>query len=210
MHPKLRLDYWALHETADQTFASGAMRHLDTTIRDFIRADGSTIEFIEYADNEDHIKREFTLLGVDDNSCWSRGQAWAIAGFLRGWAAFNQPRYLQAARACFGFWQQAVEDEVPPWDFSDPDGLRDTSASAIVIEQLARMAVSDEADKYREFTDHLEPMIDGLMPYINPTGRLVEGCFNRPRQFADNNELIWGSSYLLMALSYLQQGRVPC
>ncbi len=45
---------------------------------------------------------------------------------------------------------------------------------------------------------------------LHPTGRLVGGCFSRPGKFADKNELIWGSAYLLMALTYLQEGRVPC
>ena len=210
VHPNIRLDYWALAQTGDETFRRGAMRHLDVTIRDFLRPDGSTIEFIEYAPDEDRILRHFTLLGVDDDSCWSRGQAWAIAGFLRGWQEFGESRYLEAARATFGFWQRAVGDTVPPWDFSDPEGERDTSASAIVIEQLARMAVDPRAEAFREFTNRLEPMIAALAGHIAPRGRLVDGCFNRPKRFAENSELIWGTAYLLMALSYLEEGEVSC
>ena len=210
VHPNLRLDYWALRETGDQTFARGAMRHLDATIRDFLRPDGSTIEFIEYAEDEDRIERHFTLLGVSDESCWSRGQAWAIAGFLRAWQEFGHERYRDAARATLGFWRRAVGDGVPPWDFADPKGPSDTSAQAIVIEQLARMAVDENADAFTEFTRHLEPMIEALLPHVRPRGRLVDGCFNRPRRFADRSELIWGTAYLLMALDYLEEGRVLC
>lgn len=210
VHPNIRLDFWALEETGDKTFETGAKRHLDATIRDFLRADGSTIEFIEYAENQDRMLRHFTLLGVDDDSCWSRGQAWAIAGYLRAWATFGDTRYLETARATFRFWQAAVGDGVPPWDFSDPKGPLDTSASAIVIEQLARMAVSDRSAEYREFTDRLEPMLHALLPHMRQTGRLVDGCFNQPRKFANRDELIWGSAYVLMALSYLEEGRVSC
>ncbi len=210
VHPNLRLDYWAWRQTGDAAFARGAMRHLDVTIRDFLRDDGSTVEFIEYAAEGDRILRHFTLLGVADDSCWSRGQAWAIAGFLRGWQEFGETRYREAARATLGYWLGNSGTGVPPWDFADPDGLRDTSASAIVIEQLARMAVDEKAEQYKEFTDLIDPMLEGLAPHVRPTGRLVDGCFNHPRNFAENHELLWGSAYLLMALSYLEEGRVPC
>ena len=210
VHPNIRLDFWALEETGDQVFASGAKRHLDVTIRDFLREDGSTVEFIEYAKDKDEILRHFTLLGVDHDSCWSRGQAWAVAGFLRGWRVFGKARYLDAARATFGYWQGKCGDAAPAWDFDDPDGPVDTSASAIVIEQLTRMMIEDNDQAAQEFTRHLDPMIVGLMPHMRGRGRLVDGCFNQPREFANRNELIWGTAYLLMALSYLEEGRVIC
>ncbi len=210
VHPNLRLDFWAWQETGDTTFRDGAKRHLDVTIRDFLRPDGSTIEFIQYAQDQDEILRHFTLLGVDDDSCWSRGQAWAIAGFLRAWQVFGDAHYLEAARSTFGYWLVQCGTGAAPWDFADPHGPRDTSANAIIIEQLARMAVDPRADDFTEFTAHLDPMIEGLVPHMRPTGRLVDGCFNRPKNFAEDNELIWGSAYLLMALTYLEEGRVSC
>lgn len=210
VHPNLRLDYWAWRETGDDTFRRGAQRHLDLTIRDFLRPDGSTIEFIEYAQDEDRIERHFTLLGVDDDSCWSRGQAWAIAGFLRAWQEFGEDRYREAACSTFGYWLLQAGPGVPPWDFADPTGPRDSSATTIVLEQLARMAVAENAADFSEFTGHLEPMLEALAAHIRPTGRLVNGCFNRPRAFAEDNELIWGSAYLLMALAYLEEGSVIC
>lgn len=209
VHPNIRLDFWAWIETGDETFKTGAMRHLDVTIRDFLRDDGSTVEFIEYAEKEDRIMREFTLLGVSDDSCWSRGHAWAIAGFLRGWQEFGEERYLKAARSTFDYWWNHCGATPPPWDFHDPDGPLDTSASAIVIEQLARMKVLGTPNS-SEFTDRLDPMIEELQKHIKPKGRLVNGCFNQPKRFANQSELIWGTAYLLMALYYLETNKVPC
>ncbi len=51
-------------------------------------------------------------------------------------------------------------------------------------------------------------MIEALAGHVRPTGRLINGCFNRPRRFADHSELIWGTAYLLMALCYLEEGKV--
>jgi unsaturated chondroitin disaccharide hydrolase len=222
VHPNLLLDWWAWKETGDETFVDGARAHLDTTIADFIRADGSTVEFIDYHPKTGEVLREFTLLGAHDRSCWSRGQAWAIAGFLRAWEALREPRYLDAARMLFDYWwTRADADHVPPYDFLDPalpDAPIDTSASAIVVEQLARLAVLDPLPpEARPFVDRLEPMIDGLCRHLTPLdahdtrprGMLLDGCFNRPRHVAERHELLWGDAYLLMALSYLEAGAAP-
>ena len=222
VHPCLILDWWAYKETGDETFVDGARSQLDATIADFIRADGSTVEFIDYHPRTGEVLREFTLLGAHDKSCWSRGQAWAIAGFLRAWEALREPRYLDAARRLFDYWwERAGPEHVPPYDFLDPaapDVPIDTSASAIVVEQLARLAVLDPLpDEARPFVARLDPMLDGLCRHLTPLGAddrrprgmLLDGCFNRPRQVAERHELLWGDAYLLMALYYLETGSAP-
>ncbi len=94
----------------------------------------------------------------------------------------------------------------------------DTSASAIVVEQLARIAVQPEKAKaVPHIVDRLAPMIDGLVAHLTPThakderpsGMLLDGCFNQPREFANRSELVWGSAYLLYALYYLRTQRCP-
>lgn len=225
VHPNLQLDWWALGVTGDSTFEAGARRHLDLTMSDFVRPDGSTVEFIEYDPATGRPMREFTLLGAHDASCWSRGQAWAIAGFLRAWEELGDRRYLEVARRLFDYWWARVdEDGIPPWDFMDPaladdaDVPRDTSAAAIVVEQLARLAV--HPDLHREAGDlvaRLDPMLEGLAARLTPvrpgdarpSGMLLDGCFNHPRRFADRAELLWGDAYLLMALAHLETGRAP-
>jgi hypothetical protein len=39
-------------------------------------------------------------------------------------------------------------------------------------------------------------------------GVLMDGCFNYLKQYATDSELIWGTAYLLFALSYLKTRRV--
>jgi unsaturated chondroitin disaccharide hydrolase len=222
VHPNLRLDWWALKQTGDNVFKTGAKRHLDLTIKDFIRSDGSTVEFIDYDPQDGNIRSEFTLLGAHDESCWSRGQAWAISAYLRAWTEFGEDRYKEAAILLFDYWWDNVgEDRVPPWDFKDPalpDAPIDTSASAIVVEQLARMAVDpDTPADAKLFVDRLEPMLEGLCQHMTPTGAedlrpagmIVNGCFNQPKEFANRHELIWSTAYMLMALYYLEVGKVP-
>lgn len=225
VHPNLILDWWAFEETGDETFVAGARRHLDLTIRDFILPDNSTVEFIDYDVRTGEKLRHYTLLGAHDDSCWARGQAWAIAGYLRAWEALGDLRYLNVGRRLLDYWlSQTGPGGVPPWDFKDPrletDRAAtplDTSAAAIVVEQLARMAILDDlTDDALAVAASVTPMVDGLLDHLTipgrdggmPPGILRHGCFNGPRNYATNSELIWGTAYLLFALYYLKTGRV--
>lgn len=225
VHPNLILDWWAYQETGDRSFIEGARKHLDLTIRDFILDDGSTLEFIDYDVATGQKLRHYTLLGAHDDSCWSRGQAWAVAGYLRAWEALREPRYLAMGKKLLGYWlAHSNEHRMPPWDFKDPklqtspqDVPLDTSAAAIVAEQLARISIlQDLPREAQEVSELTESFIDGLLHYVTapkedgklPAGMLLEGCFNQPKQYANRSELIWGTAYLLFALYYLKTGRV--
>jgi unsaturated chondroitin disaccharide hydrolase len=216
VHPNLILDWWAYAQTGDLAFVTGARQHLEATIRDFVRPDGSTLEFIDYDLASGQPLRHYTLLGAHDDSCWSRGQAWAIAGFLRAWEALGEARYRDTALRLLGYWQRnSAAHGVPPWDFMDPSLATatdqvplDTSALAIVVEQLARIAVMPThhagADSVLAY---LQPMLDGLLQFLTPAGVLTQGCFNQPKRYANRSELIWGTAYLLIALYTLKKGR---
>ncbi|MCL4747554.1 MAG: hypothetical protein KJZ83_19390 [Burkholderiaceae bacterium] len=225
VHPNLILDWWARTQTGDPVFEQGARRMLDLTLRDFVLDDGSTLEFIDYDPETGRKLRHYTLLGAHDDSCWSRGQSWAIAGYLRAGEALDDPRYIAAGTRLLDYWwRETDETRVPPWDFkdpmlaTDPEGVpRDTSAAAVVVEQLARLAIRPvQCAAVRQVAQRVTPMIDGLIANLSvpgdgsdlPAGILRNGCFNRPKQYATRSELIWGSAYLLFALYYLKTGRV--
>ena len=66
---------------------------------------------------------------------------------------------------------------MPLWDFKDPalkvepeSVVKDSCAAAIVVEQLARLAVTPELDHVaREVVElYLGPMIDGLFKSLAP------------------------------------------
>ena len=233
VHPNLILDWWAYKQVKDKTFIEGAKRMLDASVDAFINEDGSTIEFAQFDPMTGEKVRHFTVLGKDDDSCWSRGHAWAVAGYLRAWEELGERKYLEVGHKLLKYWVENCDETlVPPYDFKDEEeGLpRDTSAAAIVVEQLARMKVSSRlgvapsdlqpailADPLaQEVVAYLEPMLDGLLKCLTPVdeedkripGILLEGCFNYPKSYAVNTETIWGTAYLLFALYYLKTGHV--
>ncbi|HWI28156.1 MAG TPA: hypothetical protein VN668_14375 [Stellaceae bacterium] len=222
VHQSLLLDWWAFKETDDPTYRVGAERHLETAARDFIRPDGSTVEFVEYAPDNDAVLRRFTRLGSGHDSCWSRGQAWAIGGYLRAFEALGERRWLDIATRLLDYWwAHTGADRVPPYDFADTDPAAppDTSASAILAESLARLAVRPNlSEEARIATDRLEPLLDGLAARLTPQsdsdrrprGMLLDGCLDHPHRLADRHELVWGDCYLLFALHCLDRNGLPC
>lgn len=218
VHPPLILDWWAWKETGDETFLVGAERMHKVMAEHFIREDGSTIENIMFDWETGELIAELpTLLGYADDSCWTRGQSWAIAGSLWAYEHTRNTHYLQVAKKLFDYWWDRVGAGIPPWDFNDPspDAPLDSSSAAIVCSALARLAVLDPLpEEVKPFTERLEPMLENLCKRLTPVddqddrpaGMLLDGCMNGRKQVAHRNELIWGDFYLMEALYCLETG----
>jgi len=74
-----------------------------------------------------------TNQGFSDSSCWSRGQAWGIAGFAQAYNWTQDERFLEVSRKLAAYFVAHLpDDNVPFWDFDAPQpGPRDTSAALI-------------------------------------------------------------------------------
>ena len=89
--------YWASEEIGDTRFKKIAMSHADMALKDHIRPDGSVNHIVEHdTDNGDFI-RSYGGQGYDENSCWSRGLAWAVYGSVLSYKYTGENRYLNAA-----------------------------------------------------------------------------------------------------------------
>lgn len=221
VHPYMVLDWWAFQETGDSTFLIGAERMLKVFEKHFIREDGSTIQFVEFNPSNGLPIKKFVHQGYSHDSCWSRGQAWAIAGVLMALEQTNDCYYFDLSKKVFGYWWEQCQEKIPPYDFMAPKESNppiDTSASAIVVSSLARLmaksqhpeVISFYGDKFISMLDHLLQFIEIETDSSTFTGMLKSGCYDFNRKLATNHELIWGNYYLMEALYCLEKGGVPC
>src|SRR4029453_18965785 len=67
------------------TWCDMAVNHARTTRAQHGRADGSTYQVVNFDPATGAVKDKGTHQGHDDESTWSRGQAWAIHGFAMCW-----------------------------------------------------------------------------------------------------------------------------
>ncbi len=89
--------YWATKETGDERYKKVAMAHADMAIRDHIRPDGSVIHIVEHNTDKVEFVKAHGGQGYDENSCWSRGQAWAVYGTILSYIHTGKQEYLDAA-----------------------------------------------------------------------------------------------------------------
>lgn len=89
--------YWASKETGDPRFTRIAMRHADMAIKDHIRPDGSVNHIVEHDIETGEFVKVYAGQGYAEDSCWSRGLAWAVYGSIISYIHTKKKDYLDAA-----------------------------------------------------------------------------------------------------------------
>lgn len=125
--------YYVASLTNNPKLAKIATSHAITTLTANIREDNSTCHVVNFEQRDGSIKGRMTNQGYSDTSCWSRGQAWGIAGYAQAHRWTKEARFLDAScRLADYFLERLPDDNVPYWDFDAPlPGPRDTSAALI-------------------------------------------------------------------------------
>lgn len=97
--------------------------------------------------------------GYADESCWSRGLAWAVYGFYLAWMHTKEQAFLDASiKTADCFMANVKKGEMPLWDFrldDENDKNIDTSAAAIAACGMYQLAEVANDNKYREFADDM-------------------------------------------------------
>ena len=119
-----------------------------------MRKDCSTIHVLDFDLETGKTIRKITSQGYSNDSCWSRGQAWAIYGFTLAYKTSQNKRFLEVARGLTEYFiHNLPEDSVPYWDFDDPaipHAVRDSSAAAIACSGLFTLAEVSQQSKFKE------------------------------------------------------------
>jgi len=137
----LELLFWAAENAGDPELRKIAETHACTTWNDFVRPDGGTFHVVRYDPNTGERWHQGQLQGDTVESTWSRGQAWAIYGYVVCYRFTHNIRYLQWAKTLLDYFiSQLPPDHIAPWDFDSPIKAKDVSASAIVASALFEFA----------------------------------------------------------------------
>ncbi len=159
----LSLLYWAGRETGDPRFAHAAGIHADTTLREFLRPDGSVSHIIEFDPETGKRVREHPGQGYALGSSWSRGQAWGLYGFTLAYRNTGDKRYLSAAEKIAAYFTAHIRpDGLTDSDFCQPEGEDriDNLAGAIAacgLEELSR------ATGEKNWSEAARKLLDGML-----------------------------------------------
>jgi hypothetical protein len=146
----LDLLYAATEITGDAKYADHATKHAETTLeRGPIRKDYSTYHMVVYDPTTGARKVGLTVQGYEHESCWARGQAWAIYGFATCYKYTKNPKFLEAARKLSDCFLSRVEDGAVYWDFDAPRPcVWDTSAATVACSGMLLICQLENTTEY--------------------------------------------------------------
>ena len=154
----LSLLFRASRETGDPRFAHVARVHADTTLREFLREDGSVSHIIEFDPETGKRVREHPGQGYALGSSWSRGQAWGLYGFTLAYLNTKDEKYLDAAKRIAAYFTAHIRpDGLTDSDFCQPAGEEriDNLAGAIGACGLMELGKATGDSRWQEAAEKL-------------------------------------------------------
>ena len=210
----LELLVWASFNGGSQRYRHVATQHAERTRTEFFRPDQGTYHVIDFDPGTGVLKRKYTHQGLADESCWSRGQTWAIYGYAYLCEATGDRSYLQqSVAAADHYLSRLPADHVPPSDFdSGLTGLEYKDASAAALASCAFFRLSrlcerapDKARFWKAAVNALTSLVQA--PYFSLSASHASALRYQARNFhpdanhrLTNTSLIFGDYYLLEAL----------
>lgn len=164
-----------------------AVVHAEKTMAHHFRDDYSSYHVVDYDQRTGAVKGRYTHQGADDESAWSRGQAWGLYGFTMMFRETEDRRFLEQAVHIADYLLNHAEmpaDGIPYWDFDyhnvsgdrpfySQRKLRDVSAAAVLCSGLIELAqyVDRHAEtKYMRFAEKIMKSLSAA-PYLTPEGQ---------------------------------------
>lgn len=137
--------FWAAARLQDDDMYAAALSHAKISQRCHVRADSSTAHVVVFDPASGGIKSVITNQGYADGSCWSRGQAWAITGFVQVYQWTQDASFLETAKACVDYFVEHLPASgIPPWDFQAPrDKPQPTDTSAAMIASYGMLLIHE-------------------------------------------------------------------
>jgi len=130
------------------------MAHADMAIMDHLREDGSVVHIVEHDRETGEVVQTYGGQGSGVGSSWSRGQAWALYGFVISYIHTGEERYLNAAKQVANYFIASCSDDwLPRVDFRAPEEpvMIDTTAGACAacgLIELAKLLPENEGGMY--------------------------------------------------------------
>lgn len=142
--------HWASQITGDPLYYDLALKHIETQMDIEIRPDGSTFNLIDTDDGGKIVGCSSNHI-LDENGCWSRGQAWAMYGFAMHYKFTSNPEYLSCFKKIASYFFDNLDDNMMPcYDLKLKNRGEpiDTSAASIAVCACLEMASILPDDKH--------------------------------------------------------------
>lgn len=216
----LPLLYWASDYSGDPAFRAAADSHIAAAARHIVRPDGSTFHTFFFDPASGRPLQGKTHQGFADDSCWSRGQAWGIAGFPLVYRHNGDARLLELAQLLANYYLNRLpQDGICYWDLVFTSGSEERDSSAAAIAACGLLELAPRLPAGEPLRSAYEAAAIGMVQelaanYLNRSdapgsGLLLHGVYHKPQGIGVDECCIWGDYFLLEALVRLQRDWQP-
>lgn len=212
----LPLLYWASEQTGDPRFASAAQAHVMQAAKYLIREDASTFHTYYMDVKTGEPRYGNTQQGYADDSCWSRGQAWGIYGFLLSYIYTGDASMITLSKRLANYFLNRLpEDHVCHWDLAlvGTDALRDSSSAAIaacgLLELVKHLPVTDpDRERYQLWATEI--VLSLSRHYVSGLDEPGNGVLKHSVYHLSSNKGVdecssWGDYFYVEALARVTQ-----
>ncbi|MDH6363428.1 unsaturated chondroitin disaccharide hydrolase [Enterococcus sp. PF1-24] len=206
----LFLLYKAFYLTGNQKYYDIAYGHIKKAQQYLVRDDYSTYHTYFFDVNSGKPLRGTTAQGYSDQSCWARGQAWAVYGFALNYQYTGDLSLLETAmKTADYFIEYLPEDYVPYWDliFTEGKQYRDASAGAILVCGLLELVkVLPVTNKDRKKYEQVALAIlyslgeNYTVKQEKSNGVLLHSVYSIPHDLGVDECCLWGDYFYFEAL----------
>lgn len=203
----LPLLYWASEETKDPRYRQIATIHADTAEKFFVREDGSVNHIIEFDPITGEMLRSFGGQGYEEGSSWTRGQAWALYGFILSYIHTQNIRYLNTARRIADYFIANIpESGLVPVDFRQPaqPHYEDSTAAAIAacgMLEIEKYVNDCEKHTYKDSALRmLKALDDSRCNWDEEADNLLEKCTAAYHDEKHEFSIIYGDYFFIEAI----------
>jgi unsaturated chondroitin disaccharide hydrolase len=210
----LPLMVWVAEKTGNIQLAQIARRVADQIMNIHVRPDHSIYHLVKWDPETFEIVEKTTHQGYQPETCWSRGQSWALYGFANMARYTEDAKYSETSRKVAEyFWTHLDTDlRLPRWDFTFKDNKNeplDASAASIaasgmllLADVLHQQGNTAESDIWQQ---RGETIVSALIDYcfysdIHKYGIIEQATVDKPRNSGVNESTMYGDYYFVEAL----------
>lgn len=205
---------WAGKRSKDKKLFDTGMIAADHIQKEFIRKDHSVFHMVRWDTKSYKVIERTTHQGYRPDTCWSRGQAWALYGFSNMYRYTENKKYLETSQKLSDFFWRNTDDDshLPRWDFFFKNNVEeplDTSAASIAATGMILLSklLSDqnEREEANLWKERAEEIIQALIKkYFNDNpdsyGIIKGVTVDKPRNSGINESSMYGDYYFMEAL----------
>lgn len=210
----LPLMVWVAEQTGNAEYAQIARRVADQIWRNHVRPDHSVYHMVRWDTNTFEIVERTTHQGYQPETCWSRGQSWALYGFANMARYTQNTAYLDASQQLAEYYWANLDTglHLPRWDFCFKDradepldasaGSIGASGMLLLADILARAGQTEKAELWIQ---RGEAIVSALIEHclyqdIGKYGIIEQATVDKPRNSGVGESTMYGDYYFVEAL----------